>query len=122
MKDKRIYIRVTEEMKEALRLKAGERGISEYIEGLIERDLEGVVLHGPSREEMIDLKSMVNSFATEKFTGTSSTSEQQRKQVDRLPVSSLLDLGMEELHEDKEPMIEYNDDYSQGRVVGRHKK
>mgnify|MGYP003404965980 CR=1 FL=1 len=122
MKDKRIYIRVTEEMKETLRLKAGERGISEYIEGLIERDLEGVVLHGPSREEMIDLKSMVNSFATEKFTGTSSTSEQQRKQVDRLPVSSLLDLGMEELHEDKEPMIEYNDDYSQGRVVGRHKK
>ena len=119
MKDKRIYIRVTEEMKEALRLKAGERGISEYIEGLIERDL------GQVSSEHVDDASrylMFNPLSTEKFTGVSATSEQQRKQVDRLPVSSLLDLGMEEVHEDKEPMIEYNDDYSQGRVVGRHKK
>ena len=85
------------------------KSLTEYVENVIEEywdsGYKGKVEDSP-----------INLIFNGPVVGNSATSEHHRLTVDDL------DLGMEELHEDKEPMIEYNDDYSQGRVVGRHKK
>lgn len=130
-KDQRINIRVSQEMKDRLKEKAGDGGITDYIEELIESDLG---------------KPIENSLSAEKFNVESATSEYQKKlelgkslvskykphpaQVkfyESAEAENKLELDMEEKQSSPERHWVQDEDVpeenvSQSRVVGRHKK
>lgn len=138
IRDARLEIRLSKDLLEMVRVKARQRGstITEYIEELVmvNLGLEGSMVPAPGSRVLVQGP----------VVGDSATSEYQRKLElgksliqqykphpgqaqfnDVLPPKTqgiILDLDMEEAPADNDPVIEYNDDYSQGRVVGRHKK
>lgn len=144
-RDGRLEVRLGKDLLEMIKNKCKERDstMTEYIEELVRVNLglDDLMVPAPGSRVLVVDEFEVNPITTQKFDGVSATSEHQKrlelgkaieekfnrtKEVEKIPLEKL-ELDMEEQKDI--PKAHYvldedlpSDEFSQVRVVGRHKK